>query len=145
MCCCRPSKGHTRSLLWKNCLLWRRTPCLSCIEVSSPIVLCLVLVVLRAIINYQVVPSLAISELTIEEGQDLGYAAVYHFPYVENQRMNLRDQEQWMEDSYQFTGVIPRSRLMFIPRSCFWTGNYATQRRIIGLAPRNEYTQSIDD
>ena len=48
-----------------------------------------------------------------------------------------------METSYAFAGVIPRSRLFFIPKACFWTGNFATQRQLVGLAPQNEYTESI--
>ena len=133
--CCRPRKGHTCSLLWKNFVLWRRQPWLSAIEILSPILLCILLAYVRTLIDYEIIPSIEIKEVMIEEGRDLGYTAVYHYPFVEEPRMNLRDEEKWMEDSYGFAGVIPRSRLFFIPRSCFWTGNYATQRRFIGLAP----------
>jgi len=141
--CCRPRRGHTRSLLWKNLLLWKRTPFLSGIEVLSPILLCILLVYLRTQVDYELVASYEISEITIEEGKDLGYSAVYHYPLVEELRMNLREEELWMEDTYQFAGVLPRSRLFFIPRRCFWTGNFATQRRLVGLTPRNDYTMSI--
>ena len=71
-------------------------------------------------------PSVEIKEVIIEEGEDLGYTAVYHYPFTEEIRMILRDEEKWIEDTYAFAGVIPRSRLFFIPRACFWTGNYAT-------------------
>ena len=139
----RKRGGHTRSLLWKNFLLWRRTWCLSTVELLSPILLCLVLIYLRGMVDYEVVPSLEIREVTYDDTGDVGYSAVYHYPFIEEKRMTLREEEAWMEDTYSFAGVIPRSRLFFIPRSCFWTGNYATQKRIIGLAPRNEFTESI--
>lgn len=98
--CCRPRRGHTRSLLWKNLLLWKRTPFLSGIEVLSPILLCILLVYLRTQVDYELVASYEISEITIEEGKDLGYSAVYHYPLVEELRMNLREEEIWMEDTY---------------------------------------------
>ena len=126
MCLCRPRKGHVRSLLWKNFVLWRRTPIISAIELLSPIILCFVLVYLRAQVDEERIPPLEITEVTYEEGAGLGYTAVYHYPFVEETRMNLRDEEDWMEDEFMFAGVIPRSRLFFIPRSCFWTGNFNT-------------------
>lgn len=77
------------------------------------------------------------------DGDEVGYTAVYHYPLIEETRMTVRKEEEWMEETYAFAGVIPRSRLFFIPKACFWTGNYATQKRIVGLAPKNEYTESI--
>ena len=128
ICCSRNSNRgkHTRSLLWKNFLLWRRTPCISCVEVLAPIILCAVLVYLRSIIEYVIIPSVDIREVTYDENGDVGYSAVYHYPFIEEVRMDMTYEEKWMEDNYGFAGIIPRSRLFFIPRSCFWTGNYAT-------------------
>ena len=143
MCCCKPRKGHTRALLWKNFVLWRRTPIMSILELLMPLLLCVALIYLRDSIAHKVMPSVEIMELTYTEDEEIGYTAVYHYPMVEFHRLNVRDEERWMEDNYSFAGVIPRTRLFFIPRTCFWTGNYATQRRYIGLAPRNAYTESI--
>ena len=75
-------------------------------------------------VDYEVVPSVEVREVIYDEEGDIGYTAVYHYPLIEETRMNLRDEEIWMEDVYSFAGVIPRSRLFFIPRACFWTGNY---------------------
>ena len=89
----RKSGGHTRSLLWKNFLLWRRTWCLSIIELLSPILLCLVLIYLRGMVDYEVVPSLEIREVTYDDTGDVGYSAVYHYPFIEEKRMSLREEE----------------------------------------------------
>ena len=105
--------------------------------------LCAALVVIRSMIDHEIMPSLEITEVTYDAAGDVGYNAVFHYPLVEEQRMGFRDEETWMEDTYGFAGIVPRSRLMFIPKSCFWTGNYATQKRLVGLAPANEYTRSI--
>ena len=140
---CCGSRGHTRSLLWKNFLLWRRTPKTSACELLCPLLLCTVLIYLRSIIEYQIMPSIPITEVTYDNSGDIQYSAVYHYPLVEEKRLKLRLEETWMEETYGFAGVIPRSRLMFIPKSCFWTGNFATQKRFVGLAPRNEYTESV--
>ena len=70
------------------------------VEVLSPVLLCVLLVYVRTQVDYQVVPSLEIKEVMIEEGKDLGYTAVYHYPFAEEPRMNMRDEEKWMEDHY---------------------------------------------
>ena len=41
---------HTRALVKKNYLVWKRTPCLSFIEIISPILICAVLVYIRYLI-----------------------------------------------------------------------------------------------
>ena len=140
--CCYSRRGHTRSLLWKNFVIWKRTPCISAIELLMPILLVAVLVFLRTRIDHQVVSSVEVREVTYD-GDEVGYTAVYHYPLIEETRMTIRNEETWMEETYGFAGVVPRSRLFFIPKACFWTGNYATQRRIVGLAPQNDYTESI--
>ena len=99
---------------------------MSLCELLSPLILCTVLVVIRSQIDSELFPSIVINEITIDENFELSYAAVYHYPLVEQTRMSLREEEKWMEDSYALAGVVPRSRLFFIPRACFWTGNYAT-------------------
>ena len=124
-------------------MIWRRTPCISAIEVLSPIILCIVLVYMRTTIDYDIIPSVELKEVVYDETGDIGYSAVYHYPFIEEPRLDLTYEEKWIESENAFAGVVPRTRLFFIPRSCFWTGNYATQRQIIGLAPRNKYTESI--
>ena len=58
--------------------------------------------------------------------------------------MNIVQEAAYMDATYSFAGVIPRSRLFFIPRSCFWTGNYYTQKQVVALAPRNVFTEDIE-
>ena len=118
--------SHAKSLLWKNFILWKRTPWTSCVELLSPILLCAVLVYLRSTIDHVVIPSVDIREVIYDENGDIGYAAVYHYPFIEEARLDLTHEEKWMEDNYGFAGIVPRTRLFFIPRSCFWTGSYAT-------------------
>ena len=63
--------------------------------------------------------------MTYDESGDVGYSAVYHYPLIDDIDMNIGEEEKWMEEAYAFVGAIPRSRLFFIPKACFWTGNYA--------------------
>lgn len=49
-----------------------------------------------------------------------------------------------METNFAFAGVIPRTRLFFLPKACYWTGNWETQKQIVGLTPRNHFTMEIE-
>ena len=77
------AQGHTRTLLWKNILLWRRTPKTSALELICPLMICAVLIFLRSAIDYKIFPSVEIPEVTPDESGDLTYNAVYHYPFVE--------------------------------------------------------------
>ena len=99
---------------------------MSAIEILAPILLCVLLVYMRSEIDHEVMPSIKVREVIYDENSDVGYLAVYHYPFVEAPRLDLTHEELWMETNFQFAGIEPRSRLFFIPKSCFWTGNYAT-------------------
>ena len=45
-------------------------------------------------------PSIEITEVTYDGSGDVGYNAVFHYPYVEagEERMPLREEEMWMEE-----------------------------------------------
>ena len=62
--------------------------------------LCAVLIFIRGQVEYVTMPSVEITEVTYDESGDVGYNAVFHYPYVEagEERMTLREEEQWMED-----------------------------------------------
>ena len=135
---------HTRALIKKNYLIWRRTPCLSILEILSPILICTVLVFIRHEISREVLDIHDFGEVTVEEDGNIGYTTVYHYPLVDRPLDSVRVEEAWMEGEFAFAGVIPRSRLMFLPKPCFWTGNYHTQKRIVGLSPDNAFTRAIE-
>ena len=77
---------HTRALIKKNYLVWTRTPCISLVEILSPILICAILVYLRTQIEQEVLPLYDFGEITIEEDGTLGYNTVYHYPLK-----NLKD------------------------------------------------------
>ena len=80
----------------------------------------------------------------MESDGTIGYTTVYHYPLVDIPYKDVRVEEAWMEKNFAFAGVIPRTRLFFLPRPCFWTGNYHTQKRVVGLSPENEFTRAIE-
>lgn len=103
----------------------------------------LVLVYLRLSIKAQTMPEYDFGEVSIQSNGQIDYTTLVHYPLLESPHLSTREEEDFMEDNYSFAGVIPRSRLFFIPRSCFWTGNYWTQKQWVGLAPRNAFTEDV--
>ena len=135
---------HTRALLKKNFRIWKRTPCLSFFEILSPLLICAVLVFLRQSIEKDILEVHDFGEITIEDDGNVGYTTVYHYPLIDIPNENVRVEEEFMEREYAFAGVIPRSRLFFLPKPCFWTGNFHTQKRMVGLSPENDFTRAIE-
>jgi hypothetical protein len=88
----------------------------------------LVLVLMRHRISSQFVPSQLLPEIYPLPDGTLGYMTVMHYPLVDNPKLNLQSDVNWMETNFAFAGVIPRTRLFFLPKSCYWTGNLETQR-----------------
>jgi len=71
------------------------------------------------------------------------FYSIIHYPLVDFKGKNVKYDRNWMEENYGFGGVIPRSYKFFLPKSCFWTGNEASQRQYVGLAPMNRHTRYI--
>jgi len=132
-------------LFRKNWITWKRTPWLSPFELAAPILLMLVLVYLRQSVSLEYLPATEFSEISIAPDGSIDYTTLMHFPYREQLGKNMVEEEKWMREEYGFAGVIPRPRLHFLPKACFWTGDVFSQKQYIGLAPRNEFTEAIAD
>jgi len=116
--------GHFRTLLWKNWLIWRRTPLVSPLEILAPVILMAVLVLLRQKIGSEFVESTDIPEVKPLDDGDIGYMTISHYPFIDDPTLNLQQDVAKLEKNFAFAGVIPRTRLFFLPKSCFWTGNW---------------------
>jgi hypothetical protein len=103
-----------------------------------------VLSLLRHYIGSEYIESVDLPEVQPLEDGDLGYNTVLHYPFIDDPTKKMSDDVTNIESNFGFAGVIPRTRLFFLPKSCFWTGNWETQRQIIGLTPKNFYTMEIE-
>ena len=117
---------HLKALLSKNWIIWKRTPILSSLEILAPIILMLILTYLRSRVTVEIIDPIEFGEISVASNGDVEYTTLYYYPIDEDLRRSIEEERQDMEEKYAFTGVIPRTRLFFLPKACFWTGNVWT-------------------
>jgi len=82
--------------LWKNWVVWRRTPIISPFEILAPIFLMLILVFLRHRIGSEFVESTNLPDVYPLSDGTLGYMTVIHYPLFDSPLMGRFDDELWM-------------------------------------------------
>jgi hypothetical protein len=76
-------------LLWKNWLVWKRTPVVSPLEILAPILLMVVIVLLRKKIGSEFIDSTDLPEVFPLKDGTLGYMSVMHYPLIDDPSRNF--------------------------------------------------------
>lgn len=103
-----------------------------------------ILIYLRAQVTPEQIPELDFGEVSVHPDGRIDYTTIIHHPFYESRSESTQEEWDFMQEEYSFAGVIARPRLFFLPRACFWTGNYYSQKQVVALAPRNEFTLEIE-
>jgi len=82
-------RQHFRTLLWKNWLVWKRTPFVSPLEILAPILLMVVIVLLRKKIGSEFIDSTDLPEIFPLKDGTLGYMSVMHYPLIDDPSRNF--------------------------------------------------------
>ena len=135
---------HLKVFVRKNLILIKRAPMTTFAELLLPVVLMVGLAMMRYLLVDQPLPKIEFPDVVPDPRMDkFNFYSIIHYPLVDFDRKDIKYERKWMEDNYAFGGVIPRSYKFFMPKSCFWTGNEASQRQMVGLAPMNKHTRFI--